>query len=416
MSDGGQESLVASAERGKQPASPGPAPAAAMDLMVVVREIDRKLRQLEAEYAAGAITKPDHDNRRAILRRKLRDLEAAVSRRSKEDPEWARGIRFRLYENRTVQFLLSGFLGGMLQELVPDFDADHRARYPILENINGVSATIDPTQILDDLSYAGILEKRLFERFASCPSCRTHSEVFLRFKCPECGSTELDSGSLIEHLVCGTVHEFEQCVSDDHLACPTCNEKLVEEGNDYRTVGTFSKCNSCRVHFEGPVQKFACRKCNKEFNPYEASFYETYTYTLKKEVLPEAKSLVGLPLFKSSLEANGYRVEFPGTVTGSSGILHSFTFTAMKDSKTWAVDLIESDAEVDEKEVLAFYAKVTDAKSAKGILVAVPGLSKRAREFASSALSKEAAKYVESKSIAEAADALRLALESDRVN
>lgn len=382
-----------------------------MDLVAETRQVDRKLRELRRSYIAGSISKAEYDKQQTLLRIKLKEAEAAIGTKAKEDPDWAKSVRFRLYENRTVQFLLGGFLGGMLQELAPDFDADRIARYPVLENIDGASATIDPTEILDDLVYAGILERRIFERFASCPVCRSHSQVFLRFKCPECGTSDLDSGSLIEHLVCGTVHEFQDCIKGDQLACPSCQEGLVEEGNDYRTVGTFSRCNTCKVHFEGPSQKFACRKCSHEFGLREASFYDTYTYALRKDLVQEAKSLVGLPIFKSALEGVGYRVEFPGTVTGSSGIPHSFTITAEKAGETIAVDLIESDSEIDEKEVLAFYAKVADAKSIHGILVAVPGFSKRAKEFARSAFSNGAARCLEAKGTAEAVDLLRSLLE-----
>ena len=378
------------------------------DQLQALREIDVQLRELENGPTSGSLPPSEYESRVSVLKKRKREAEAQLNDLLTKDPQFARKLRFALYENRTVQFLLSGFLGDMVTSLVPDFNADRTVRYPILENIDPAGTDItNPAGLLDELAYTRIMNKRLYERFVRCPKCGSHSNVFLRLKCPECGSLDVDSGKLAEHLVCGTVHEFEEFVFENEFKCPSCNEKLVEERKDYHIVGTFNKCVTCKVHFDDPKQAFICRKCEEECDLKKSAFYDTYTYTLNKQLIPEVKGAIGLPVFKSGLESLGFRVELPGTVTGSSGMIHNFTLSAAKNGKSLVLDVVESDEEVEEKEMFAFYAKLTDVKSSKGVLIAIPGLSKRAKDFAASQLSSGVVFSVEGKNTLEALEQLK---------
>jgi len=378
------------------------------DLLPALRNLDHEINELEKQYLGRKLQKNEYENRHLILKKRRKESLFRLQELLKTDAERAKQLRFRLYANRTVQLLLSGFIGGMVKELKPEFDSDRKARYPVLENIDESTASMNPSEVLDELTYAGILGKRLYERFVRCPKCGSHSEVFLRLKCPECGSMQLDSGKLIEHLVCGAVHEFEDFATNDQIRCPSCQEPLVQEGEDFRVVGTFNRCESCRMHFDAPAKRFACRTCLDEFDLKDATYYDTYTYTMNGNVLAEVKGLIGLPVFKASVEEFGFRVEFPGTITGSSGIIHSFTLTGIKNGRTVAIDIVESEGEVDEKELFAFYTKILDLKSTLGILVAIPHLSNRAKEFAAKAFSRDDVTYVEAVSPAQAIEQLKI--------
>ncbi len=381
------------------------------DTLQALREIDSQLRELESGPSASSLAPGEYESRISILKKRRREAEAKLNERLAKDPAFAKRLRFDLYENRTVQFLLSGFLGDMVKSLVPDFNTDRTARYSILENIDPAGTDVNnPAALLDELAYVGILEKRLWERFVRCPKCGSHSNVFLRLKCPECGALDVASGKLAEHLVCGTVHEFDEFVGENELKCPSCNEKLAEEEKDYQVVGTFNQCISCKVHFDDPKQAFICRKCEEEFDLKKGTFYDTYTYTLQKELIPEVKGIVGLPVFKSGLESLGFGVELPGTVAGSSGMIHNFALSATKDGKTLVVDVVESDKEIEEKEIFAFYAKLMDLKPSKGVLIAIPSLSKRAKDFAASIVSTGVVFCVEGKNPLEALEQLKLTL------
>ncbi len=381
------------------------------DQLQALREIDTKLRELENGPPFGSMALGEYESRIGTLKKRKREAEAKLNELLTKDPEFAKKLRFALYGNRTVQFLLSGFLGDIVTSLVPDFNTDRSVRYSILENIDPAGIEMsNPAGLLDELAYVGILEKRLYERFVRCPKCGSHSNVFLRLKCPQCGSLDVASGKLTEHLVCGTVHEFEEFVFGNELKCPSCSEKLVEERKDYHIVGTFNTCVSCKVHFDDPKQAFICRKCEEEFDLKKSAFFDTYTYTLHKELISEVKGVVGLPVFKSALEALGFRVELPGTVTGSSGIIHNFALCATSEGKTLVLDVVESDKEIEEKEIFAFYAKLLDVKPSKGVLIAMPSLSQRAKDFAASILSTGIVFFAEGKNTLEALEQLKVTL------
>jgi len=358
--------------------------------------------------------KTDYENKALLVRRRHVEAVSSLQAVLKADPEHARQIRFQLYSDRTAQLLLSGFIGGLVQELNPTFDSDRNVRYPILENLNETNTGTNPLEILDELAYAGVLKKKVYERLACCPKCGSHSSVFLRLKCPECGMLQLESSKLVEHLVCGAVHEFDEFAADDGIKCPSCKEPLVQEGEDFRVVGTFNRCVSCKVHFDTPAQKFACRTCNLEFELNDASYFDTYSYSLNNYLTQEVKGTVGLPLYKTTLEELGFKVELPGTIMGSSGMMHNFTLTGSKSKKTVAIDVVESDQEIGEKDLFAAYTKMIDAKSSTCVLIVIPSLSKRAKEFAEKAFSKDGIGFIEAKAPAQAVEQLKAKLQESK--
>ena len=384
----------------------------AEDILSSLRDLDRESNELKKQFLTGALQKAEYENKLLILKRRRNQSISKLRELLKTDAEHSRQLRFGLYGSRIVQLLLSGFIGGMVQELTPTFDSDRKVRYPIVENLDEITPGSNPQEILDELAYAGILERKLYERLACCPKCGSHSAVFLRLKCPECGSLQLESSKLLEHLVCGAVHEFDEFASDDQIRCPSCKEQLVQEGEDFRVVGTFNRCESCKVHFDMPAQKFACRKCQEEFELKDVSYYDTYSYSLNNEILPEVKATVGLPILKSALEELGFKVELPGTIIGSSGMIHNFTLTGNKNGRTVAIDVVESEGEVGEKDLFAAYTKMIDSKSTTGVLVAIPLLSSRAKEFAAKAFSKGDIALIEANGPAQAVQQLKLRLQS----
>ena len=377
---------------------------ATADPLQTLTAIDREMTNLRKEYAARKTAKKDYEVRMARLNKKKREAEENLRRLIETDEAAAKKLRYRLYENKAVQVLLSGFLGGSVKDLVPIFDAERLPRYPAVESIVDGGEPTSSLNLLDELAAVGILEKKVYERFVCCPSCGRHSGVFIRFKCPSCGSIDLESKTLLEHLYCGTVHEYEDFMAEDRLICPKCKQNLSQEGVDYRPVGTFNRCKACSKQFEYAVEKFVCRNCEIEFTAKEAYFHDVYVYTLKPRLVNEVESVVGIPLFKTALETLGFKVELLGSMVGASGVSHSFTITATKDGKSVAIDLAESDKEVDETPVLAFYAKFIDIKPAGGVLVAMPGLSQKARSFAASFMQTQKIRCVEGRNVSEALD------------
>jgi hypothetical protein len=381
------------------------------NILATLLNLGHEINELIKQHLSGGVEKSDYESKLLILKKRRKESASKLRELLTSDPDRARQLRYGLYANRTAQFLLTGFAGGMIKELTPNFDSDRKARYPILENIEEAAPSVNPSEILDELAYVSILDKKLYERVACCPKCGSPSAVFLRIKCPECGSLQLESSKLIEHLVCGAVQEFDEFATNEQIRCPSCQESLTKEGEDYRVVGTFNRCESCHVHFDEPEKKFICRTCQEEFDIKDSTYYDTYAYTLNGNVLLEVKAIIGLPMFKTVLEEVGYSVELPGRVTGSSGMIHNFTLTGAKNGKTLAVDVVDSEGEVDEKELFAFYTKISDLKSTSGILIVIPRLSGRAKEFASKAFSRGLLTYIEAAGPPDAIEQLKMKLQ-----
>ena len=94
------------------------------DPLQTLRVIDRELINLRKEYAARKTAKKDYEVRMARLNKKKREAEESLRRLIETDDATAKKLRYRLYENKAVQVLLSGFLGGSVKDLVPIFDAE----------------------------------------------------------------------------------------------------------------------------------------------------------------------------------------------------------------------------------------------------------------------------------------------------
>lgn len=80
----------------------------------------------------------------------------------------------------------------------------------------------------------------------------------------------------------------------------------------------------------------------------------------------------------------GYLASTSSSVPGASGVKHNFAFTIAKEDGVMQVvaDTALSVTEVEEVEVLGFFAKVYDVKPKAAVLCVSPRLSPRAAELA----------------------------------
>lgn len=77
-------------------------------------------------------------------------------------------------------------------------------------------------------------------------------------------------------------------------------------------------------------------------------------------------------------EKSGFEVTAPMKMPGLSGVEYTFDLSAKKDDVQIALDLVSAEIEVGPQDVVAFFAKVYDAKPSKAILVAMPQLNREA--------------------------------------
>src|SRR5437867_3125539 len=112
-----------------------------------------------------------------------------------------------LYQDPSVQLLISKFVRGEIVELTPGFDLDHTVRYPEVEEV----VDQDPNaakQLVQKLWDSGILKRKFHEKVLVCPSCLSPN-VSNDYVCPNCNSIDIERKTLLEHTACGNIRSEE---------------------------------------------------------------------------------------------------------------------------------------------------------------------------------------------------------------
>jgi hypothetical protein len=294
-----------------------------------------------------------------------------------------KNLRLKLYNEPLVQALLSGALEE-ISEFTPIFNGKRFPRYLTVEHITGENS-IATLSFLEKLANSKILKRELYEKLVCCPKCGKPSSIFPRYKCPKCGSLEINVKRMIEHFTCGAIKEEKEFrnIIKGRVVCPVCGEEAKDFGVNFKLIGVTCICGLCNSSFEGPIHVLFCRTCNYEFTFKNASFMNVYKYYLNKDLIDEIRSAIDLPILKSAAEKAGFKIQIPGSAPGGSGILHEFTMTCFKNKLLIVVELIRSESdEVKVNEILASYAKFSDVKPSLAILIAIPKLNEKAKSFA----------------------------------
>lgn len=211
-----------------------------------------------------------------------------------------------------------------------------------------------------------------------CPKCGTPTNVYDRFKCPQCGSTDISINRMIEHLTCGTIHEEGVFRLGNTMVCPTC-KKTLQKPNEQRLIGLMCSCVKCGAHFEDPSQSFFCRKCEVDFNLTTGIITDVYTYFINEKTLDEVRSQIGIPAIAKVLQNNGFEISMPGTITGGVG---EFSIVARSGTRAIAIDIASSDVEVGVESVLELFVKLLEAKPDLAVFGALPRLSAKGQDVA----------------------------------
>ncbi len=290
--------------------------------------------------------------------------------------------RLSLYQDPSVQLLLSKFVKGEIVELVPTFDLGESARYPEVEEI----VEGDPKaakQFVEKLWDAGIFKRKFHEKIIICPACFSPN-VSNDYVCPNCNSIDIERKALLEHPACGNIDSVDNFLVEGGLLCPKCNRELVEAGIDYQKLGAWFQCSQCGKRSDMPTPIHRCRSCGHIFSVRDTGFVNLYAYRLSSEAEEEFKrSYLVMKPIGTVLEDFQFKVEMPGQIAGRSGALHRFDAVATKGSSELLVlDLIASDKQIDEVPVASMYAKVFDVGPSQTVLVAIPGLTEKAKRLA----------------------------------
>jgi len=353
----------------------------AIDPLTEHDNLASELANLEKQFAERKVQEKEFQLLSQQLRGRIQKAESLAYNLARKDESIARRLRSRNFNDPTIQQVINHFLEARGKPLEPSFVPDRIPRYPI-KTETGEIVNIERS-LLQKMADIGMVTEALYERSISCPRCDTPTNVYLRFKCTQCGSIDIIIDRMIEHLQCGTIHQENVFRAGRNLICPTC-KKMLQSPSDYRVIGVVCSCKACNAHFEDPSQSFYCRACKNDFSLPSASVVDVFTYSMSKSVLNEAQRFLGVDALTRILAENGYTVKSPGTVLVVGG--HSketvFSLTAQKDSRLIAIDLSQSDTEVEVEPVLELFVKALEANPTLSIFGAIPVLSKRAHDVA----------------------------------
>jgi hypothetical protein len=355
-------------------------PASTKDPLIEHDHLTSELASLERQFADRKLGKDEFEVLSKQLKEKIRRAESEAYGMARKEESIAKRLRLRNYNDPEVQQVMNHFIRTGGKTLAPEFGSDRLPRYPVANESSDNIMLVD-RPLLQKMADIGIVEESLFERILYCPRCSTPSDVYLRFKCTQCGSIDISISRMIEHLACGTIHQESAFRVGKSLICPTC-KKLLERDEEYRLIGVVCSCNVCKAHFEDPVQSFFCRKCNGDFDLPRAMIIDVYAYSMTKDALIEASRFLGVNTLTKVLAEKGLDVKSPGVLMGPSKEV-VFSVVVRKEAKVIAVDISQSDLEVDIEPVLEMYVKLLEVNPTVAVFGAVPRLSKRAIQMAS---------------------------------
>lgn len=308
-----------------------------------------------------------------------------------------------IYTDLNVQNLLGKFIQGKITTLEPVYSTQKGYSYPIVEEL--LDDPSQATAFLNHLYESGILERKVFDKTLSCPTCNS-SSINFRYCCPFCKSFNIQKSSLIEHVKCGYMDIESKFTKNGLLICPKCNKELKQVDVDYRKAGVWCSCKDCNKNFDIPVAEHFCRDCHQISTFEEVVINDVYSYTPKGNLKADSS----ITWFFSSaitefLIKEGFNVEPSSTVKGKSGASHTFDVVAInpKTSNVTVIDLSIAENCVSEQPVIALFAKIFDVSPEKAYLVAAPRINENAKKMAE----LYSIRVIEAKSPEEAVAALK---------
>jgi len=357
-----------------------PAIESASDLLKELANLTSELADLERQLADSKISAQEFEDLSRQVKERISAAESQAYAIARKDANVARKLRVRDYKDPAVQQVCNHFVYGTKRPLEPDFSVDRVPKYSV-EPEEGQRVNVDRA-LLQRMADTGILNEALFEKILLCPSCASPSDVFVRFKCPQCGSIDISISRMMEHIQCGTIHQETAFRVGKAMACPLC-KKPIQKPEESRLIGLVCSCKACGAHFEDPAQSNHCRRCKIEFGLSTAVVSDVYTYTVNDVLLDEVRSQLGNPALVRALTVAGFEVAGPGFLAAGSKQVE-FSIVARKNSNVVAIDISQSDSEVGIEPVLALYTKLLEVTPNLTILGAIPGLSDKAQNVASS--------------------------------
>lgn len=181
---------------------------------------------------------------------------------------------------------------------------------------------IDTIKFLKEFQDNKYIETNAFiAKIHLCPKCY-HSHLLFTEVCPQCGSSNIETSSVIHHFPCANVAPEGEYKDGELLRCPKCKKLLRHIGVDYDRPSEIYTCNSCHMSFMQPKMKVLCTKCGVDSAPehlYSFDMHDINITELGKKILIEGDvdqveresiQFKGLVSYKNLLEQVNSHIEF----------------------------------------------------------------------------------------------------------
>ena len=245
-----------------------------------------------------------------------------------------------LFADSRVQLFIGKFLEGELESLYPVLDEKLGYRYP------GVEVFVDRPEDAED--FLKSLQEINLLRSEVCG---------VLLSCPECGSFKVDQ-ILVK--------------SDRH------------DTNIIRDSGSSGEDEISEWSKSGDAG-WRCRSCSALIQKGDLSVRPIFCYKFSEEGIEKISDRLAIKPLLEFLHQRGYDTDSPGFMTGESEVEHFFDITARGEDQNeviLALDFEVSDEPVEEDKVISMFAKVFDTNPPRSVLVAFPGLTRKARKLA----------------------------------
>ncbi len=294
-----------------------------------------------------------------------------------------------IWQNPKVVKLISWLLNEKNTRMNPEINLQSKDgfSYPEADDIMDTSG-ITTSLILESLVQEGVLLREDYERILLSPSGSV--QLIPVERCPNCNSSHLSKGKMIEHFFCGHVGLEEDFISGLKSVCPKCKKELRLIGTDYRIPGLRYTCHSCGGIFPIPTIKYRCLKTDEIYDLEELRHVWLYSYRLNEARRKRLEfELEPKKRFVDYLHSLGYEVQESVRLQGRSGAKHTVDLLArMEDpiaKHTVAVGILA--AQPDEEAVtidslFSFDSKIYDIGINHKIVLTIPRLASEAVKFA----------------------------------
>jgi len=210
----------------------------------------------------------------------------------------------------------------------------------------------------------------------SCPLCGSSAQVAL-ISCRNCGSLRVREVKYYRHI-CGFIGPESAFGDGSALRCPHCRSSGDIEPSHVRY-----RCPDCGEELEEVNIAFKCGSCG--------ALYDEGNMALKpfKRIEPSREAMAEYERVMRAVEAEvarlrreGYVVERPATLTGESGVVHSFEAAARRGGEVIAITSSLGEPLI--QTLFKLGVARSDLKLNKIILVTAKPASQAEREFARS--------------------------------